>query len=214
MAQSLQSSILEELTDMKNIKFTATNFLLILILSASAVFAANLTADNDKAVALVAQNLSAKLKTDLVSNNLSIKFTNVEKSDVSNKEVVLKGEAKAVLPSENTELPFKFEASVNTSDEVINNIEYAFVESSSYEPTTDEEFLMKNLLQKLAADYKTENVVIAIDGFDTENTAGNQKEFKGLAEVRVGEVEWKRIDFDVVLNDENKASKVEYSLRK
>ena len=73
---------------------------------------------------------------------------------------------------------------------------------------------MKNLLQKIAADYKTENVVIAIDGFDTENTAGNHKEFKGLAEIRVGEVEWKRIDFNIVLNDENKASKVEYSLRK
>ena len=106
LAQALQIGISGELTDMKNIKFTLTNFLLVLILSASAVFAANLNADNDKAVALVAQNLSAKLKSDLVSNNLSIKFTNVEKSALSDKEVVLKGEAKAVLPTENTELPF------------------------------------------------------------------------------------------------------------
>ena len=73
---------------------------------------------------------------------------------------------------------------------------------------------MKHLLKKIAADYKTENVVIAIDGFETENASGNQKEYKGLAEIRVGDVEWQRIDFDVVLNGDKKAEKVEYKLRK
>lgn len=183
------------------------------MLSAITAFAGNLTVENDKAVALVAQNLSAKLKADLVSNNLSVKFKNVEKKAVSNNEIVLKGEALAVLPNDHTELPFKFEATVNPVEEVVSDVEYAFVESD-YAPTTDEEVLMKHLLKKIAADYKTENVVIAIDGFETTQASGDQKEFKGVGEVRVGEFEWKRIDFDVVLNNENQASKVAYQLKK
>ncbi len=198
---------------MKNIQITLSTLLLILTISVSATLAANVNIENDKTLAKVGQDLSAKLKADLVTEKVSVKFTNVEKNAGTNSETVFKGEALAILPNEKTELPIKFEATVNTSSEIVNNVEYAFVESS-YAPTTDEEFLMKHLLQKIAADYKTENVVIAIDGFDTANTNGNQKEFKGLAEIRVGEVEWKRIDFDVVVNDENKASKVEYSLRK
>lgn len=197
---------------MKNIKLTISNILLVLIFTTSAVFAGNLTADDNKAVNLVAQNLSAKLRTDLITDNVSVKFTNVQKSTVSGGEILLNGDAVAVLPSEKTELPIKFEAKVNPSEEVVKEVEYVFVESN-YAPTTDEEILMRHLLKKISADYKTENVVIAIDGFDTNNAAENQKEYKGLAEVRVGEVEWKRIDFDVVLNSDNKAEKVEYKLK-
>ena len=195
---------------MKYNKFSLTNFLLIIVLSASAVFAGKLTADN-KNVVLVGQNLSAKLKTDLAAENLSIKFTNVEETVLSNSQILLKGDAFAVLPSENTELPIKFEAKVNTSEEIVNDVAYNFVESS-YVPTTDEEFLMKNLLQKIAADYKTENVVIAIDGFETQDLT-NKKEYKGLAEIRVGDLEWKKIDFDVVLNGTNAAEKIEYKIK-
>lgn len=197
---------------MKNIKLLTTNFLLVIIFSVSAVYAGNISAADNKSINLVARNLSAKLKTDLITDSVSVKFTNIEKNTVSNGEVVLKGDAIAVLPKEKTELPIKFEANVNPVDEVVNDVEYVFVESN-YAPTTDEEILMRHLLKKIAADYKTENVVIAIDGFETENAAQNQKEYKGLAEVRVGEVEWKRIDFDVVLNKENKAQKIEYKLQ-
>lgn len=198
---------------MKNIKFKITNFLLVLIFSVAAVFAGNLTADDKKAVNLVAQNLSAKLKTDLITDSVFVKFKNVEKSTVLNGEVVLKGEALAVLPKEKTELPLKFEANINLVEEIVNEVEYVFDETN-YAPTTEEEYLMRHLLKKIAADYKTENVVLAIDGFETKNAAVSQKEFKGLAEVRIGEVEWKRIDFDIVLNDRNEAAKVEYKLRK
>ncbi|MEO6589852.1 MAG: hypothetical protein ABIP06_11155, partial [Pyrinomonadaceae bacterium] len=157
---------------MKNIKLNITNFLIVFILSASMIFAANSTSANDKSVVLVAENLSLKLKIELVSDNVSVKLTNVQKSVLSSNEILIKGEATAVLPIENTELPLKFEAIVNPSKQIINNVEYEFVESS-YAPTTDEEILMKHLLKKIAADYKTDNVVIAIDGFETENAAGN-----------------------------------------
>lgn len=197
---------------MKNFKFAVTNFLLVLTFSTVSIFANNITVDNDKDVALITQNLSAKLKADLVSNNVSVVFKSVEKTQISKTETIVKGDAVAVVPSDNTELPLKFEAKVNPVAEVVEDVAYAFVESD-YAPTTDEEFLMKHLLKKLAVDYKTEEIVIAIEDFETENAAQNQKEFKGSAEVRVGEVEWKTINFDVMMNAKNEASKIEYKMQ-
>lgn len=197
---------------MKNFKLAFTNFLLVLTFSAVSIFANNSIDSNDKDVALITQNLSAKLKADLVSNNVSVVFKTIEKTQVSNTETLVKGDALAIVPNDNTQLPLKFEAKVNPVAEVVDDVAYAFVESN-YAPSTDEEFLMKHLLKKIAADYKTEEVVIAIDGFETEAAAQNQKEYKGTAEIRVGEVEWKKINFDVTLNAKNEASKVEYDLK-
>ena len=196
---------------MKNIKFTITNFLLVLTFSVSAVFAG--TATDNKALSLLEKNLSNRLKAELLTENVTVKFTKVQTNELSTSEVYLIGDGLAVLPSEKTELPIKFKAEVNPVEEVVSDVEYAFVESN-FAPTSDEEILMRHLLKKLAADYKTENVVIAIDGFETENILGNQKEYKGLAEVRVGDVEWQRIDFDVILTTDKNAEKVEYKLRK
>ncbi|MGI9054260.1 MAG: hypothetical protein ACR2F2_00515 [Pyrinomonadaceae bacterium] len=198
---------------MKNIKFIPINFLLVLIFSVSTLFGANLTADKDKALSLLEQNLSKRLKAELLTENVTIKFTKVQQNELSNSEIYLFGDGLAVLPAEKTELPIKFKAEVNPVEEVVSDVEYTFVESN-YATATDEEILMKHLLQKIAADYKTENVVIAIDNFETEKTTDDQKEFKGIGEVRVGEFEWKRIDFDVVLNNDNQAAKVAYQLKK
>lgn len=196
---------------MKNFSFIVTNFFLVLICSAVSIFANNFIDQKDKDIALITQNLSAKLKADLVSNNVSVVFKTVEKTQISNTETIVKGDAVAVVPADNTQLPLKFEAKVNPVAEVVDDVAYAFVESD-YAPTTDEEFLMKHLLKKLAVDYKTEEIVIAIEDFETQNAVKNQKEYKGSAEVRVGEVEWKTINFDVTMNAKNEASKVEYKL--
>ncbi len=193
---------------MKIINYILTNLLLVLIFSVSAVFAF----EKSKALSLLEQNLSNRLKAELLTEKVTVKFTNIQQNELSNSEVYIIGDGLAVLPSEKTELPIKFKAEVNPVEEVVSDIEYAFVESD-YAPTTDEEFLMRHLLKKIAADYKTENVVIAIDGFETENAAGSATEYKGMAEVRIGDVEWKRIDFDVVLNGKKEAAKVVYKLR-
>lgn len=196
---------------MKNFKFAVTNLLLVLTLSTITVLANNSAAD-DKEVALITQNLAAKLKADLVSNNVSVVYKNIEKTQISNTETIFKGDALAVVPNDNTQLPITFEAKLNPVAEVVDAVAYTFVESS-YAPSTDEEFLMKHLLKKLAADYKTQEVVIAIDGFETQKAAENQSEYKGTAEVRVGELEWKKINFDVLMNAKNEASKVQYNLK-
>lgn len=214
MARSLQKPFAGEHFAMKNFKFTFTSLLLVLTFSVVSISAT--TDNNDKDVALISQNLTAKLKSDLVSNNVSVEFKTVEKTQISNTETIVKGDAVAVVPSDNTQLPIKFEAKINPLAEVVDAVEYAFVENveNNYAPSNDEEFLMKHLLKKLAADYKTEEVVIAIDGFETQKAAENHKEYKGTAEIRVGEVEWRKINFDVILNAKNEASKIEYDLKK
>lgn len=193
---------------MRNIKFLISNLLLVLLFSASAAFAT----EKNKALSLLEQNLSNRLKAELLTEKVNVKFTKIQQNELSNSEVYIIGDGLAVLPSERTELPIKFKAEVNPVEEVVSDIEYTFVESE-YAPTTDEEFLMRHLLKKIAADYKTENVVIAIDGFETESSAGSATEYKGMAEVRIGDVEWKRIDFDVVLDEKKEAAKVVYKLR-
>lgn len=193
---------------MRNIKFLISHLLLVLLFSASAAFAV----EKNKALSLLEQNLSNRLKAELLTEKVTVKFTKVQQNELSNSEIYIIGDGLAVLPSEKTELPIKFKAEVNPVEEVVSDIEYAFVESE-YAPTTDEEYLMQHLLKKIAADYKTENVVIAIDGFETENSAGSAMEYKGMAEVRIGDIEWKRIDFDVVLSEKKEAAKVVYKLR-
>jgi hypothetical protein len=68
---------------------------------------------------------------------------------------------------------------------------------------------------RISRDYKTANVVIAIDSVENVEAAAGEKKFLGAGEVRVGDLVWSRIKFDVVLNAETrKASKIVYKIEK
>lgn len=159
----------------------------------------------------ITQNLSQKLKTDLAENNLTVKLKNVEEAQISTKEIIVKGEATCILPTENTQLPLQFEAKLNKTNNAFEDVTYVFVESE-YAPSAGEEVLMKELMKQISSDYKTDQITIAIDGFETVKINENQKSVKGLGEVRVGDLVWNKITFDVVINGDNKASKVEYKI--
>ncbi|HEX8287309.1 MAG TPA: hypothetical protein VF556_04905 [Pyrinomonadaceae bacterium] len=161
---------------------------------------------------LIANNLSEKLKADLAEQNLKIKFGNVEESVIANNLVEIKGQAFCILPSENTQLPINFEARVNPMRKVVADVQYKFVESD-YAPSADEEILMRELMKQISRDYKTDQITIAIDGFETTETANSQKNLKGDGEIKIGEVEWSKIKFDVVLNTDKKATKIVYNIK-
>lgn len=188
----------------------------ILILTVSAAFASNSRSAKEKAVAMIAKNLSAKLKAELAQENLKLNLTNIKTKALSKNEMLLTGSANCLLEADKTELPMTFEARFDVSKQALEDVSYAFVESaeSEFAPGNDEEFLMQNLLKQISRDYKTENVVIAIDGFDSNQISAGQKEFRGSAEVRIGQVEWKKIDFDVVRNKENAPVKISYNFTK
>lgn len=159
---------------------------------------------------LVVQNLTKILKTDLVQENIAVNLGNLEQTAISNNEVTLQGNATCVLPVENTQLPIMFEAKFNLAKQTIDDIKYTFVESE-YTPTSEEEILMKELMQQISRDYKTQDIVIALDNF--ESSVGNKLRYKGIGEVKIGDIQWSKIAFDVTLNSNKTAAKIEYKIK-
>ena len=193
------------------------NALLIVFLSLTFTAFANKDVVNPKNssalnYSLIANNLSEKLKTDLAENNLKIKFGDVEENKIANNLVEIKGQAFCILPGENTQLPINFEAKVNPIRKIVADVQYTFLESD-YAPSADEEILMRELMKQIRHDYKTEQITIAIDGFDATQASGNQRQLKGIGEIKIGEVEWNKIKFDVVLNADKKATKIIYDIK-
>lgn len=71
---------------------------------------------------------------------------------------------------------------------------------------------MKELMKKISADYKTDSIVIAIDGFEVLQSADGNI-YKGIGEIKIGEVEWSKINFDVLLDTANKKAKIKYDIK-
>ena len=184
---------------------------------ASAAFAANINAAKTGArnISLIANDLSQKLKVDLAETNLKVKFGTVEEKKVATNVVEVTGQAYCVLPADNTQLPMNFIAKVNIAAQTVADVQYAFVESaeSTFAPAAEEEILMKELMKQISVDYKTDQITIAIDGFETLDATNNQKSLKGIGEVKIGEVEWNKINFDVILGADKKATKIVYNIK-
>ena len=191
----------------------------ICLLAFSTLFASNVNdtakvSFNSKAAStLVIQNLTKKLKADLVQKNVSIRLGNIEQTAVSNNEIKLQGSATCILPTEKTQLPIRFEAKFNRVRQAIDDVQYTFVESE-YAPSSEEEILMKEIMKQISHDYKTQEIVIAIDNFESSASTENKVQYKGVGEVRIGEIQWSKIDFNVVLNSDKTAAKIEYKIQK
>ena len=168
---------------------------------------------SDRTISAIAGNLSKKLRADLADSSVTVKISDIEKQQLSKNLVDLKGSAYCVLKSENNQLPIRFEAKINPQTQDVSDINYSFVdENAEFAPTTTEEILMKELMKKVSVDYKTASIVIAIDGFELVPSADG-KAFKGNGEIKIGEVEWSKINFDVVLDDENKPAQIKYDIK-
>lgn len=157
-------------------------------------------------------DLSQKLKNDLGENNLQVKIEAVEEKRLANNLVEVKGKAFCVLPKDKTQLPINFEARLDAAKTSVADVQYVFVESD-YAPSADEEILMRELMKQVSRDYKTDQITIAIDGFETSKAANNQSNLKGIGEIKIGEVEWNKINFDVVLGADKKAKKIVYDIK-
>jgi len=185
-----------------------------LVLALCLAFSTAAFAVNEKNHRLIAQNLSRKLQSDLANENVTVKLKKVEEYEVSKSEIGLTGDAVCIVTSDNRQLPIRFDIKVKTADQSVSDVKYDFVEAD-YNPTANEEILMKELMTRISRDYKTENIVIAIDAVENVETAAGEKKFLGVGEIRVGDLVWNRIKFDVVLDAETqKASKIVYKIEK
>ncbi|HEX8639058.1 MAG TPA: hypothetical protein VF692_13400, partial [Pyrinomonadaceae bacterium] len=140
------------------------------------------------------------------------KIKAVEETRLANNLVEVKGKAFCVLPNDKTQLPIDFEAKLDAAKTSVADVRYVFVESD-YAPNADEEILMRELMKQVSRDYKTDQITIAIDGFETSKAANSQKNLKGIGEIKIGEVEWNKINFDVVLGADKKAKKIVYDIK-
>lgn len=197
-------------------QLTAFKSLVITFICFSAfsnVFAA---IDNKQIKSLVVNNLQKKLKVDLADEKVAVKLNSVEQYTISKNQIGLKGNGFCLTTTESNELPMTFDIKVDSSNLSVTDIRYDFAEftaATESAPSSNEEILMKELMGKISQDYKTENVVIAIDGMEDISKLTNQKQFTGIGEVRIGTLVWNKIKFDVVFDNEtSKATKIVYKV--
>ena len=193
---------------------TRKSFLLLVI---CLVFSSSALAIGENNYLLVAQNLSKKLQNDLADANLTVKLNSVEEYEISGSEIELKGSATCLLTKRNDQLPLEFEMKVNPANQNVLDVKYNFVEAPAdvYAPSSNEEILMKELMAKISRDYKTENIVIVIDAVEKVAGANDANKFLGVGEVRIGDMVWNKIKFDVVLDAQTgKANRVVYRVEK
>ena len=194
--------------------FTCKSFLFLIT---CLVFSSSALAIGENNHLLVTQNLSKKLQSDLADSNLTVRLNSVEEYEISGSEIGLKGSATCLLAKQNNQLPLEFEIKVNSANQNILDVKYNFVEAPAdvYSPTSNEEILMKELMGKISRDYKTENIVIAIDAVEKVEGANDINKFLGVGEVRIGDMVWNKIKFDVVLEAQTrKANRVVYRVEK
>ncbi len=164
---------------------------------------------------IAAKNLSVKLQNDLGNSNIKVELADVEEYKIFKNEIALIGSGTCILAIDN-QMPIQFEVKLNTVSQKVFDVIYDFVENSAeYTPTSNEDILMKELMKQIKNDYKTENIIIAIDTVENVGDTNNSEKFLGFGEVRIGDLIWNKIKFDVVLNAKTKkANKVVYKLEK
>ncbi len=163
-----------------------------------------------KAKAFVTHKLTAKLRDDLVNSDIEFQFRNLEEYIAVNGKVLMKGDGFCVLTKSNKRMPLKFETILDSDSEENSVIKYNFVDfnkSSNYAPSANEEKLIKALLSKLSKDFMTSDVVIAIDAANGVSRSNSMKAYVGYGDVRVKNGSWKRVEFTVEMNLNNKTAK-------
>jgi dipeptidyl aminopeptidase/acylaminoacyl peptidase len=198
--------------------------ILILSLMAFAVFSVqakpndriNASLKIDQYRNAIVQKLTDKLRVDLSDNNVEVKLNDLQNSEISKSRIDFDGKALAVVKTDKTELPFQFNAKVNLTNQSVEDINYTFIEAApEFEPSTVEGSLMKELMMQISKDYKTTNIVIAIDNFDAAKLTSNETKYEGFGEVRIGDFEWRKVKFNVVFDSQNQtATKILYDVQK
>ena len=161
----------------------------------------------------ISERLSKELKAELADNSAVVQISDVEKRQTTKTSIDLSGTAFCVLANENNRLPISFEAKINAQTQTIEDVTYKFVEDNSpqFAPTSVEEILIKELMKQVGKDYKTDSIVLALNDFEVVS-ATDGKAYAGTGEIKIGEVEWSKIKFDVVLDEDNSATKIKYQI--
>ncbi|HVE56529.1 MAG TPA: hypothetical protein VNB22_06850 [Pyrinomonadaceae bacterium] len=190
--------------------------IIVLAVFGATAIQANANVKIDRYKTAIVQKLTEKLRFDLSDQTVEVKLNDVRDNEISKNQVDFDGKALAVVINDKTELPFQFTAQVNLAKQSIENIDYKFVEGATeFAPSLAEDSLMKGLMTQISKDYDTTNIVISIDGFDAAKLTSEQTKYEGTGEVRIGDFEWRKIKFNVVLDSQSQtATKILYDVQK
>lgn len=194
------------------------NFIIIaLAILAACAMSASASVKADRYKPVIAQKLTEKLRVDLADQTVRVKLNAVRNNEISAGQIDFDGQALAVVTSEKTELPLQFTAKVNLSNQSVEDVTYYFVaaDEAAFAPSATEDSLMKELMAKISKDNGTTNIVISIDGFDAARLSPVETKYEGIGEVRIGDFEWRKIKFNVVLDSQSRtATKILYDVQK
>jgi hypothetical protein len=169
----------------------------------------------DETYSIAAKGLARKMETDLVLNNIKVKFAKVERYAISKSQIGIRGEGSCQLSAEDNALPINFDVKINVNNRNVADVAYSFVDAEETGATEalseNETFVTRQLMEKIKADFKTENIVVAID-YLNENLSDGAKILTGAGEVRLGDMVWKKISFEVVADNANGAA-VKYQIQ-
>lgn len=171
-----------------------------------------------ESVAIASKELSKKLQSDLVLKNVSLKFNKTERYIVSDNQIGIRGEGTARLDSDASDLPLNFDVKIDVSKHSALDVKYVFlnmegaVDANSV--LTPEDQITEKLLKQLKQDYKTENIVVAIEYLNDQTFENGDKGFNGGGEVQVNGMGWRKFSFDVKAdNDKTKFSIGKYLIK-
>jgi hypothetical protein len=176
---------------------------------------ASLKADEHKAA--IIETLAQKLRADLTDENVFVKINSLKDYEISGKQISFEGAAVAIVKTDNAELPLEFKAKLNLVNQGVEDLSYKFVESvpADFAAAVAEDNMKQELMARIGEDFQTTNIVLSIDGFDRTQISSNQTKYQGNGEVRIGDFEWSKIKFEVVIDSQyNTATKILYDIQK
>lgn len=208
----------------RNLKLLVVFFLFIFGATAASANPKDVTAPKallsaDETYSIAVRGLTQKMETDLVLTNIKVKFVKAEHYAISKSQIGIRGTGSCLLgTAEDNALPIHFDVKINVNNRNIAEVAYNFVETAEDASESDtlsenETFVAQQLMEKFKADFKTENIIVAIDYLNEKQTGG-AKAFTGEAEVRLGDMVWKKISFEILAGSENQTqTAVTYKIR-
>ncbi len=193
------------------IKINKLQILLILVMTALLTISSMASGGRENSYGLAVKALSAKLQNDLATEKVNLKLNKVIRYNVSRTEVGLKGTGEA------NNLAINFDVKVNYVKSLPVEVNYNFVpaesDASVAAEAASEDAITRDLLARLSRDYKTSNVVIAIDNLNVVSEVNGEKKYQGSGEIRIG-FDWQKIDFNLNMNQTTlKANDITYDIK-
>lgn len=158
----------------------------------------------DESISIAAKGLSKKMQTDLASKQISVKFTKAEQYFISDSEIGLRGEGTCRIDGDANDLPINFDIKIDVNKRSADDVRYVFLNMKGEAGLTVEDVVTEKLLQKMKNDFKTENVVVAIDYVNDATLENGEKGLIGAGEVRLNGMVWKKIEFSGKNSDDIK----------